>query len=40
MYQPEALRQAVIDRFGFDRFKQKLGELIPSHSDIFISCKS
>lgn len=40
LYQPEALRQAVIDRFGFDRFKQKLVELIQSHSDIFISCKS
>lgn len=40
MYQPEALRQAVIDKFGFDRFKQKLVELIQCHSHIFISCKS
>ncbi|MFP4120930.1 glycosyltransferase [Coleofasciculus sp.] len=40
MYQPEALRQAVIDRFGFDRFKQKLVELMQSHSAIFISHKS
>lgn len=40
MYQPEALRQAVIDRFGFDHFKQKLVELIQSHSNIFLSCKS
>jgi phosphatidyl-myo-inositol dimannoside synthase len=28
MYQPEALRQKVIDTFGFERFKQTLAELI------------
>ncbi len=28
MYQPEALRQKVIDTFGFDRFKQTLAEII------------
>ncbi len=30
IYQPEALRQKVIDTFGFKRFKQTLAELIPS----------
>lgn len=28
MYQPEALRQKVIDTFGFERFKQTLAELM------------
>ena len=28
MYQPEALRQKVIDTFGFERFKQTLAEII------------
>jgi glycosyltransferase involved in cell wall biosynthesis len=28
MYQPEALRQAVIDRFGFDRFQETLSHQI------------
>lgn len=28
IYQPEALRQKVIDTFGFDRFKQTLAELM------------
>ena len=30
IYQPEALRQKVIDTFGFERFKQTLAELIHS----------
>lgn len=32
MYQPEALRQKVIDAFGFDRFKQTLADLIHSQN--------
>ncbi len=28
IYQPEALRQKVIDRFGFEHFKQTLVELM------------
>lgn len=28
MYQPEALRQKVIDTFGFERFKQRLAEIM------------
>lgn len=28
IYQPEALRQKVIDTFGFERFKQTLAELM------------
>jgi len=30
MYQPEILRQKVIDAFGFERFKQTLANLIQS----------
>ncbi|MEQ9370288.1 MAG: glycosyltransferase [Coleofasciculus chthonoplastes F3-SA18-01] len=40
MYQPEALRQAVIDRFGFDHFKQKLVELMQDYADLYITCSS
>jgi phosphatidyl-myo-inositol dimannoside synthase len=28
MYQPELLREKVIDIYGFDRFQQKLGDLL------------
>jgi glycosyltransferase involved in cell wall biosynthesis len=31
IYQPEALRQKVIDTFGFDRFKQTLGSYLERH---------
>jgi glycosyltransferase involved in cell wall biosynthesis len=31
IYQPEALRQKVIDTFGFDRFKQTLGGYLERH---------
>ncbi len=30
MYQPELLRQKVIETFGFDRFKQTLAKLMPT----------
>lgn len=32
IYQPEALRQKVIDTFGFERFKQTLAELMQTSS--------
>ncbi|MEW5856153.1 MAG: glycosyltransferase [Cyanobacteriota bacterium] len=32
MYQPEVLRQKVIDNFGFERFKKTLSELIQSRN--------
>lgn len=32
MYQPEALRQAVVDTYGFDAFKQKLSVLLTDFS--------
>ncbi|AKG23968.1 glycosyltransferase [Calothrix sp. 336/3] len=32
MYQPEALRQKVIDTFGFERFQENLAELIQNSS--------
>ena len=31
MYQPEALRQKVIDTFGFERFQQTLASLVEHH---------
>ncbi len=31
MYQPEALRQKVIDTFGFERFQQTLASLLEQH---------
>ncbi len=34
MYQPEALRQKVIDKFGFQQFKQTLAELIQTFAGI------
>jgi glycosyltransferase involved in cell wall biosynthesis len=34
MYQPEALRQTVINTFGFDAFRQKLGELMQNYSNM------
>jgi glycosyltransferase involved in cell wall biosynthesis len=34
MYQPEALRQAVIDRFGFDRFQETLSQQIQQFSPL------
>ncbi len=34
MYQPEALRQAVINTFGFDAFRQKLRELMQNYSNM------
>jgi glycosyltransferase involved in cell wall biosynthesis len=34
MYQPEALHQAVIDRFGFDRFQQTLSHQIQQFSNL------
>jgi glycosyltransferase involved in cell wall biosynthesis len=34
MYQPEALRQAVIDQFGFDRFQETLSQQIHQFSPL------
>ncbi|OKH56216.1 glycosyltransferase [Calothrix sp. HK-06] len=32
MYQPEVLRQMVINKFGFERFQEVVGELIQNHA--------
>ncbi|WP_009634501.1 glycosyltransferase [Synechocystis sp. PCC 7509] len=36
LYQPQVLRQKVMEKFGFERFQQTVDELLQTH---FISCK-
>jgi glycosyltransferase involved in cell wall biosynthesis len=39
MYQPEVLRQKVIDTFGFERFKQTLADLIRNETEVISNCR-